>query len=63
MSAKFRALQPAWVFDNHYGCDRLVKAGDVVDSDLDLDVDKAIPTGESPDSSASKIFERLPDES
>jgi len=59
MSTKFRALQTAWVFDKKYDCDRLVKAGEIVESDLDLDVDKAIPTGESPDSSASKIFERV----
>jgi len=58
MSTKFRALQTAWVFDKKYDCDRLVKAGEIVESDLDLDVDKAIPAG---DSNASKIFERLPE--
>ena len=59
MPVQFRALQPAWVFDNRFGCDRLVKAGDIVESDLDLDADSAIPTSESPDSSATKIFERV----
>ncbi len=60
---KFKALQTAYCFDAKAGYDRLVNPGEIIESDLDLDVDKAIPTGESPDSSASKIFSRLPDES
>jgi len=56
---QFRCLQTAYVFDAKVGSDRLVDPGEIIASDLDLDVDKAIPTGESPDSNASKIFERV----
>ena len=55
---QFRCLQTAYVFDAKVGSDRLVDPGEIIASDLDLDVDKAIPAG---DSNASKIFERLPE--
>ena len=58
---KFKALQTAWVFDKKYKCDRLVKVGEDIESDIELDKDKAIATGEAPDSHATRIFERVPE--
>ena len=56
---KFRALQTAYCFDKKHDCDRLVQVGEIIESDLELDADLAIPAGEAPDCRASKVFQRV----
>lgn len=61
---QFKALQVAYVFDKKFGCERHVPIGEIVESDLDLDLDvHTSPTGEAMSSTETAIFERLPDES